>query len=182
MKIALTVLTFSAIVFATASSATGLPDDVRDMALRASALFEQQRYEEAAGLYRVIIQQHPDCLYGWSNLGVVRFQQGRYKEARNAMAHAAALAPNDAASLFSLGLAEFMTDDFAAAVKHLQASVALEPDNYFAHQTLSQSLEALGRHQEAAQEAEIGHKLRVKQGLKYQRDDLDPSDKTLHSS
>lgn len=60
------------------STKARLPDDMRETARDAADLFKKQKYDESAAKYQNIIDKYPESLYAWSNLGVVRFQQGKY--------------------------------------------------------------------------------------------------------
>ncbi len=73
-----------------------VPEDMRDTAQAASDLFKMQRFDDAAAKYQEIIDKYPESLYAWSNLGVVRFQQGKLNEALRALQQAVKLSPSDA--------------------------------------------------------------------------------------
>ncbi len=158
-----------------------IPDDERDTAQRAAKLVSKQRYDDAANLYRVIIQEHPDSLYGWFNLGVVRVRQGEYAAGRTAFLHALTLAPNDEMCLADLGIVESDTGHAEDAVKYLLAALKLLPNDPTTHEYLSQAYEQLGRHGDAQAEEAKAAELRKGQGM-FQLQDFEPDDKTRHSS
>ncbi len=158
-----------------------IPDDERDTAQRAAKLVAQVRYDEAANLYRVIIQEHPDSLYGWFNLGVARVRQGDYAAGRTAFLHALTLAPNDEMCLADLGIVESDLGHAADAVKYLLAAIKQQPNDPTTHEYLSQAYEQLGRHAEAGAEEAKATELRKGKGM-FQLQDVELDDKTRHSS
>jgi cytochrome c-type biogenesis protein CcmH/NrfG len=148
------------------SSRAAILDDARDTALRAEKKLDTKSYDEAAGLYRVIIQDHPDCLYAWFHLGITRLLQRRFDDAHDAFTHAIALNPKDEASLVDIALVENYTNNSAGAVKHLQAAIALDPNNSRAHAILADSYKALGRHDDAQAEKAKADMLERKEALR----------------
>ncbi len=186
MRIATTLAMLGAIVSlpltaSDFSTSQRIPDDERDTAQRAARMFEAERYDEAAGLYRVIIQQHPDCLFAWDQLGDVRFQQGQFAEARKAFAHAIVLNPKDAAAMENLGTSEYRCGDYISAVKHLQAAIALDPDDSAAYSYLSFVYIKLGEADAARVAADKGEAIRRKRTIRSLQD-AEPNDKVVHSS
>jgi Flp pilus assembly protein TadD len=113
-----------------------LPDDMREIAQEATVLFENKHYDEAAAKYQTIIDKYPESLYAWSNLGVVRSQQGKQQEALKALQQAVKLSPNDAFSYRNLGIVYFQLGQNDAAIDALERSIALEPNNVYSHDYL----------------------------------------------
>jgi tetratricopeptide (TPR) repeat protein len=113
-----------------------LPDDMRDTAQQAADLFKMQRYDEAADKYQSIIEKYPDSLYAWSNLGVVRFQQGKLPEALKALQQAVKLSPTDAFSYSNLGIVYYQLGQFENAISALERALALDPNNAMSHNYL----------------------------------------------
>ncbi len=113
-----------------------LPDDMREVAQEATDLFKMQRYDEAAAKYQTIIDKYPESLYAWSNLGVVRSQEGKLQEAMKALQQAVKLSPNDAFSYRNLGIVYYQLDQNDAAIDALERSIALDPNNVYSHDYL----------------------------------------------
>jgi Tfp pilus assembly protein PilF len=113
-----------------------LPADMHDIAQQASDLFKMQRYDDAAAKYQQIIDKYPDSLYAWSNLGVVRSQEGKLPDAMKALQQAVKLSPNDAFSYRNLGIVYYQLNQNDAAIDALERSIALEPNNVYSHDYL----------------------------------------------
>ena len=113
-----------------------LPDDMRDTAQQAADLFKMQRYDDAADKYQSIIDKYPESLYAWSNLGVVRFQQGKLNEALKALQQSVKLSPSDAFSYMNLGIVYYQLNQYENAIDALEHAIALDPNNAKAHNYL----------------------------------------------
>jgi Tfp pilus assembly protein PilF len=113
-----------------------LPADMREVAQEATDLFKMQRYDEAAAKYQTIIDKYPESLYAWSNLGVVRSQEGKLQEAMKALQQAVKLSPNDAFSYRNLGIVYYQLNQNDAAIDALERSIALDPNNVYSHDYL----------------------------------------------
>jgi Flp pilus assembly protein TadD len=113
-----------------------VPDDMRDVAQQATDLFKMQRYDDAAAKYQQIIDKYPESLYAWSNLGVVRSQEGRLPDAEKALQQAVKLSPNDAFSYRNLGIVYYQLNENDAAIDALERSIALEPNEKYSHDYL----------------------------------------------
>jgi tetratricopeptide (TPR) repeat protein len=113
-----------------------LPDDMRDTAQQAADLFKMQRYDDAANKYQAIIDKYPESLYAWSNLGVVRFQQGKLTEALKALQQSVKLSPSDAFSYMNLGIVYYQLNQYENAIDALEHAIALDPNNAKAHNYL----------------------------------------------
>jgi tetratricopeptide (TPR) repeat protein len=116
-----------------------LPDDMREVAQQATDLFANKRYDEAAAKYQTIIDKYPESLYAWSNLGVVRSQQGgpeHLHDAMTALQQAVKLSPNDAFYYRNLGIVYYQLNQNDAAIDALERSIALDPNNVYSHDYL----------------------------------------------
>ena len=166
MKIAAALATLAVLalpsIASDLSTSKRIPDDERDTAQRAVEMSKAQRFDEAAGLYRVIIREHSNCLFAWLNLGVVRMRQGRNAEARDIFQHDLRLDPKDALAWTNLGIVESTLGDYSNAIVHLQAGIRLDPDNWPAHGVLGNVYESLGRHDEARTEEAEAEAIRQK--------------------
>jgi Flp pilus assembly protein TadD len=118
------------------STRARLPDDMRDTAQEAADLFKNQQYDESAAKYQTIIEKYPESLYAWSNLGVVRFQQGKFNEALKALQQAVKLSPTDAFSYSNLGIVYYQLNQYENAISALNSAEALDPNDAKTHNYL----------------------------------------------
>ena len=109
---------------------------MREVAQEATDLFENKHYDEAAAKYQTIIDKYPESLYAWSNLGVVRFQQGKFDDALKALQQAVKLSPTDAFSYSNLGIVYYQLNQFENAIDALNAAKALDPNDPKTHNYL----------------------------------------------
>jgi tetratricopeptide (TPR) repeat protein len=109
---------------------------MRDTAQQAADLFKNQRYDDAAAKYQDIIDKYPESLYAWSNLGVVRFQQGKMPEALKALQRAVSLSPTDSFSYQNLGIVYYQMGQYENAISALERALALDPTNAKSHNYL----------------------------------------------
>ncbi len=115
-------------VFRAQAQAPAAPD-FDDLARRASAAL-QQNPQEAANLYRQTVAMRPSWAEGWFYLGASEYQLKHYREAREALARAGELAPDNGAAWAFLGLAEYELADYPRAMSHILKAEALGlPDN-----------------------------------------------------
>jgi Flp pilus assembly protein TadD len=133
---------------------TRLPADEREIAQAAADDFNAHRYEDAAAKYKAIIAAYSDCLYAWSNLGVVRFQEGHLEEARQALEHALTLQPNNAFDLSNLGIVYYQLGRFEDAKRMLKKAIQVQPYDPNSHNFLAATDEKTGDKDEAATEME----------------------------
>ena len=113
-----------------------LPDDMRETAQDAADLFKNQKYDESAAKYQSIIDKYPESLYAWSNLGVVRFQQGKFEDALKALQQAVKLSPSDAFSYANLGIVYYQLNQYENAIDALSSAKALDPNDAKTHNYL----------------------------------------------
>jgi Flp pilus assembly protein TadD len=118
------------------STKARLPDDMRDTAQEAADLFKNQQYDQAAAKYQNIIDKYPESLYAWSNLGVVRFQQGKFEDALKALQQAVKLSPTDAFSYSNLGIVYYQLAQYENAIDALNKAEALDPNDAKTHNYL----------------------------------------------
>jgi tetratricopeptide (TPR) repeat protein len=112
-----------------AHAQTPAAPDFDDLARRAAAAL-QQNPQEAANLYRQTVTMRPSWAEGWFYLGASEYQLKRYREAREALARAGELAPDNGAAWAFLGLAEYELADYAQAMSHITKAETLGlPDN-----------------------------------------------------
>jgi tetratricopeptide (TPR) repeat protein len=103
--------------------------DFDDFARRAAAAL-QQNPQDAANLYRQTVAMRPAWAEGWFYLGASEYQLKQYREAREALARAGELAPDNGAAWAFLGLAEYELADYPRALAHIAKAEGLGlPDN-----------------------------------------------------
>jgi Flp pilus assembly protein TadD len=134
------------------STKARLPDDERDTAQEAADLFKNQRYDDSAAKYQSIIDKYPESLYAWSNLGVVRFQQGKFNEALKALQQAVKLSPTDAFSYSNLGIVYYQLNQYESAIDALNSAKALDPNDAKTHNYLGCAESQKGWQEEAEKE------------------------------
>jgi tetratricopeptide (TPR) repeat protein len=113
-----------------------LPDDMKETAQKAADYFKAQQYDDAAAAYQTILDKYPESLYAWSNLGVVRFQEGKLPEALKALQQAVKLSPTDAFSYSNLGIVYYQMNQYESAIEALERALALDPNDAKSHNYL----------------------------------------------
>lgn len=116
---------------------------------QALALFNSGKYQESFDLVSQYLREAPSSPTAYKLLGMDEYMLGHPREALASVLHATELAPNDADALYYLGRLYFSTDKIPAALETFQKTLALDPLNVRARNYLGQSLEALGRRDEA---------------------------------
>jgi TolB-like protein/DNA-binding winged helix-turn-helix (wHTH) protein/tetratricopeptide (TPR) repeat protein len=106
-----------------------------------------------AGL-REVVRQDPSHIDATRILGHLLSQQGRHREADEAMARARALDPLDPLSHALSAQVSFQARRFETALEHADRAIALAPGLWIGHMQRAQALEALGRHHEAGETLE----------------------------
>lgn len=137
----------------------GFPSDSREIAKQASHDFSAGRLEAAASGYQTIVQRHPDCVEGWTNLGVVRSQQDDVDAAISAFKNAARLNAHDPVVQARLGLCFFEHRKYSAAIPPLERAEALNPENANVHACLARCYDKIGRRDDAVREMQIADQL-----------------------
>lgn len=129
-----------------------VPAEFKDTAREANELFAQQKFDEAAAKYQTILNSYPDSLYALSNLGVVRFQQGKYGLAEEFLRKAVKQSSQDSFSHSILGIALYQQGKYDDAVQVLTRAVALDPNDPKTHNYLGISASQKGWQEAAEQE------------------------------
>lgn len=110
-----------------------------------AALQDSLRSSGGAGL------EQPEVL---NDLAIARERQGKRQLAQSDLRRASEMAPDEDDYPFNLGLLAVRAGDFAAAAGYFRDASEREPDNPEDRALLIQSLEKLGKKDEAAQERE----------------------------
>jgi tetratricopeptide (TPR) repeat protein len=100
-------------------------ESFEELAQRAHAAREGERFEEAISLYQEALKLRPTWSEGWWYLGTLYYGQDRYDEAVGPLRRLVALEPQGGAGWALLGLSEFQIRDYDRALEHLQRAQAL---------------------------------------------------------
>ncbi len=123
-----------------------------DLLAEARAALEEQRLEEAGGLFSALLQEDPDSADAWAGLIRVLMAMGQEDQAADALdqvPQALRDHPEIAGARSALALA---TEGRAAAqqLQQFEARLAADPDDHQARYDLATALNATGRRDEAA--------------------------------
>jgi tetratricopeptide (TPR) repeat protein len=110
-------------------------------------LLKAQRYLDAEGASRRLIEQHPNFGFAWKLLGVALTMQG--KDGTAVLQQAAELKPDDAETHFYLGNAWQDRQRLADAVASYRRAIGIDPQFAEAHNNLGTALRDLGQVNEA---------------------------------
>ena len=119
-------------------------------------LFQKGRYDEAATQYEFAVALRPDEAQYVSNLATAYMMQGNFASAATYFQRAIDIRPTKNA-YSNLGLMQFYSGDYDAAIESQTAAVELQPNDCNARANLGDTLWAAGRlpeAQQALQEAE----------------------------
>ena len=95
-----------------------------ELAARAAAARDSNDAVHAVELYKAALAVNPKWPEGWWFLGTFFYDGDRYAEGRDALRQLITLQPNAAPALQILGLCEFETGDYAAALQHIQLGMS----------------------------------------------------------
>ncbi len=119
--------------------------------------FDAGRFEEAAGEFAKAVEEAPDQVAAWVNLGTVLGKLGRYRKAVAHFEKARELDGDSMTIRFNLGSMQAHLGDFKGAISHLSAVCDADPGDGTASLMLGEALlqedrvpEAFGRFQAAA--------------------------------
>lgn len=107
------------------------------------------RLHEAAQLYRLILNDHPEHLDALHQLAIIAFQSGQYSETVRLLRHALSFNARVPALHNLNGSALFLLNEPAQAVDAFRQAVLLQPDYSEAHYNLGRALATMGEHAEA---------------------------------
>jgi serine/threonine protein kinase/tetratricopeptide (TPR) repeat protein len=113
------------------------PDDYRPHVGLCLALVQKGRVDEAIAECREAVRLRPDMAWIHNKLAwtLTRFHNAKVRDPAEAVEHArraVELAPQQAYSLNTLGVAHYRAEDWKAAIEALEKAEALEPDTNFA--------------------------------------------------
>jgi tetratricopeptide (TPR) repeat protein len=94
-------------------------DKFPTVAQQAAQAFTENRFDDAAKLYRQAVKARPDWAEGWGYLAASLFNMQRYAEAREAYRRTTVLTPKNGPSWAYMGLCEYELRDYRPAFDHL---------------------------------------------------------------
>jgi tetratricopeptide (TPR) repeat protein len=104
-------------------------DNIQAEFMRAGALQQAGRLEEAAALWAEIVAAAPGSPEARANLGAALLELGRFAEAEAELRRALAMAPDAAWAHAGLGRLHLLTHRWAEAEAAYEAALALAPDD-----------------------------------------------------
>ena len=119
--------------------------NTRQIHNQALAFHRGGRLDEAAALYREVLDNEPAHFGALHLLGVVEAQRSRYAEAARLIEQAIRVDPNVAAAHANLGNARHALGAFDEAVASFEQALALQPDHRFALMGHGKACWSLGR-------------------------------------
>jgi len=126
------------------------PNDPDALYRMGNALFDLQRYQDAATAYEGVLAIDPKHVAAHVNLGLSLKRLNRLPEAIAHYEAALALAPDDRVTLCDLAAAQESKGDLEEAAKTLSRLVELQPDDIQVLSRQANVLFKLGRYDEAA--------------------------------
>jgi tetratricopeptide (TPR) repeat protein len=118
----------------------------------ASEAQRQNNLEVAAREYQLILSRNPKFAEVHQNLGIVYYQQRKYREAAKTLEVAVSLKPGLLGAQVFLGIGRYMIQDFKGAVGPLEKALRLEPADRHAGLYLALTYLALEQPEKAAQQ------------------------------
>ncbi len=112
--------------------------------------------ERAKSLYLEIIDQLPDNLGAWVNLGILLFETGYIRASATAFSAAIAYHPEEAAPYAYLGNVQLYKNELEEAQKNYLKALRLKADYPEAHQGLASICQRQGDAQQAALHRKLG--------------------------
>jgi tetratricopeptide (TPR) repeat protein len=134
-----------------AYSRMGNDDEVIGMDY-ANALAEHGDFDQAAQLYRKLIQSQPEMWTAYFNLGYMYYRQGNLDSAAQFLSKAAAGSPTNGGAVFYLGLTDFKLNRLDEAEANLRRAAALAPTTPNYHFALAIVLKVRGNSSGAMEE------------------------------
>lgn len=98
------------------------------LSYEALALLQTRSYDRAILSFTRLVERSPKDIAAWNNLAVAYFRVGDWQRAREALAMAKALAPDNANVHTNLGVLEARAGRWESAQEAFEAALRLEPD------------------------------------------------------
>ena len=108
-----------------APKAASPPQAFPQISAQANQAREANQLDQAVRLYGQALQLNPRWTEGWWWLGTLHYDKDQYPQCRDAFRHFVGLDPKSPPGHAMLGLCEFQTKDFGAALTHLERAWSL---------------------------------------------------------
>jgi hypothetical protein len=114
----------------------------------AERLFDDKKFDEAAGLAERVLRANPDSAQAHQVLGLVLLERGRAEEAVPWLVKTLEIQPDLVPSHNGIGQCFFLLDDLERAVAHFDTALYLQPEDPHAHFNRALSWLKLRRYRE----------------------------------
>ncbi len=130
-------------------SLADLPPGVGPLVGEAQRAFMARDYKKAEDRYNQVLRQDENNVYVLANLAATQFEMGDLAAAEKNVQKALTLDPDDAASLYLLGVLRLRQEKFDEALDALSRSAKLNPQNAVTQNSLGIALSQKGMRREA---------------------------------
>lgn len=118
------------------SSQEAIPDDVRELVVKAKKLFDLGNYAETEKVYQEIVDKVPENYFALSNLAAVQIEGGKLTAAEVALKKALQINAKDGFAFTNLGILYSRQGKFEDAIKALSQAISLNDKDSVAHNYL----------------------------------------------
>jgi tetratricopeptide (TPR) repeat protein len=101
--------------------------DPRDLFSEATDFVELGRLDEALALFQTILRTDSNNATIWNNIGIIRFRQGKYRDAVNAFGQATDIDPEFSNAWFNKSLALIHLNKETEALRALDKVLKVNP-------------------------------------------------------
>lgn len=112
-------LAFLGLLAANQKPPAAVPGAFDRVSKQATEAREQNRIQDAIGLYRQALKLRPSWPEGWWFLGELLYDRDKYPEARDALRRLVSLDPKSGPGFGLLGLCEYETKEYGRALDHI---------------------------------------------------------------
>lgn len=112
----------------------------------------EQSLDEAILLYQLAIEADPESIDANLNLGIALFESGKISAARQSLTKVIELSPANPYGYYNLGNIEYSSKRFEQAERLFRSALKCKPDFLEARVALANSLEELGKEEDAIDE------------------------------
>jgi tetratricopeptide (TPR) repeat protein len=116
----------------------------------ANIFFQQEKLDQAAGLYQIAVEKYPKFRRAWRNLGLIYVRQGEFEKVTPALTRVIELGGGDALTYGLLGFAYTSTENYLSAETSYRMAIMLDPVKMDWKIGLARSLFKQERYAEAA--------------------------------
>lgn len=119
------------------------------LVLGALAWNQARIYKDLETLWKDTIAKNPGAFMAHTNLGTLRYSQGRYDEALEHFNDTLKLKPDAAAAHYNIGLIQYKRGDTEGAVESFRLALSSEPEHVLSLVNYGKILSDMGQNQEA---------------------------------